>query len=376
MELDVLGPKLAGTVGRGHELGVEVLGQVLQSRHPALHVDRHEVYSTGHDSQLLVQEAARGRDAVAHENLVGGAAQAGNLYALGACLLGLGDELRVTRGLGDHLREDRLVAVDHDVDLVGLDGAQVCLRPQRLGAAEDDVLDVGGDHGAAPAVRQGTAHALLHEADAVGVDSHVGLVERRDDLAVDAARDQTVLAPELLALLRCAGYVGELAVLLAELGQRRLADLLGERPRVLALGVNAEVLGHLPELLLVFDSIVAVALGGLQQRVGGGATVVRVSRAANRDLPQEVSGRYHVCVRATDADLGAVAEWVNAAWAHLADRAAYPKLTKTTLRLHLIESIPRRRDLLLLRPVEHLQAGRVNRPLIGCAHVALLRRVL
>ena len=100
-----------------------------QGLHDALHVDDHRLDRAGQDGQLLVQEVAGRRDAVAHQDLVGGAADAGQVDALGALALGLGDQLGVARRRDHHRRQRRLVAVDDDVDLVVLEHAEVDLGP-------------------------------------------------------------------------------------------------------------------------------------------------------------------------------------------------------------------------------------------------------
>ena len=89
VELDVRG---AGDLhlGRGGDhLGVEVLGQVGQRLHDALHVDDHRFYRAGDDGQFLVQEVAGRGNALAHQCLVAGAADPGQRDALGAFLLGV-----------------------------------------------------------------------------------------------------------------------------------------------------------------------------------------------------------------------------------------------------------------------------------------------
>ena len=121
----------------------------------ALHVHHHGVHRPGDDGQLLLQVVAGNGNAVAHEDLVGGAAHAGQLDALGALALGVLEDLRLLGGHVDHLGQHRLMAVDDDVDVVFFEDAQVDLAGHRHRAAEDDVLEVGGDHGAAPAVGQG-----------------------------------------------------------------------------------------------------------------------------------------------------------------------------------------------------------------------------
>ena len=96
--------------------------------------------------------------------------------------------------------------------------AEVDPRPDRLGRAEQDVLEVGRDHRAAPAVGQGAADAGQDEAAVVGVHAHVGPVHDLDDLAVDAPWGDVELAPVLPLPGRRATDERQLAFLLAELG--------------------------------------------------------------------------------------------------------------------------------------------------------------
>ena len=118
-------------LGRGRdELRVEALRERPERLHDALHVDDHGLDGAGEHGQLLVQEVAGRRDAVAHEDLVAGAADAGEVDALGAGGLGLGDELGVAGGLHEHRRERGLVAVHDDVDLVVLEHAEVDLADE------------------------------------------------------------------------------------------------------------------------------------------------------------------------------------------------------------------------------------------------------
>ncbi len=145
----------AGPVIRGDELGVVTLGDIGQGLHFALHVHDHGIHRAGDDGQFLLQVVARHRNAVAHQDLVGGAAHPGQLDALGAFVLGILDHFRFLGGHIDHLRQQGLMAVDDDVDMVFLQDAQVDLAGHRHRHAEEDVLQIGGDHGTAPTVGQG-----------------------------------------------------------------------------------------------------------------------------------------------------------------------------------------------------------------------------
>jgi len=186
----------------GDQLGVEAPGHVGQVLEHALDIDHHGVHRAGDDRQLLLQEGARRRHAVALQDFVGRAADAAQLDAFGALLLGVFEHLRRLGRGHDHLREDRLVAVDDDVDVIFLQDAEVGFGLQRRWSAEHDVLQVGGQHGAAPPVGQRSPGALLDDVFVVLVHPHVGAVHDIDHLAVDVAGHHPGLFPLLLQRLR------------------------------------------------------------------------------------------------------------------------------------------------------------------------------
>jgi hypothetical protein len=76
---------------------------------------------------------------------------------------------------------------------------------RRGGHAEKDVGHLGGDHGTAPAVGQGVAHALQQQAHPVVVHPHVGAVHHFRGLAVDAPGGDAQLFPYLPGLFGRAG---------------------------------------------------------------------------------------------------------------------------------------------------------------------------
>ena len=147
-----------GGAGRGgDDLGVEAVGRLHDPGHDALDVDQERLHGTADDGQLLLQEVAGDRDAAAHQHLVRRAADAGHVDPAGAQLGRLGEEGGVGGGVDDRFRQGGLMPVDEDVHLVLAQDAQVHLGADRLGRAEQDVLEVGGDHRAAPAVGEGAA---------------------------------------------------------------------------------------------------------------------------------------------------------------------------------------------------------------------------
>ena len=96
--------------------------------------------------------------ALAHEDFIGGAADAGDVDAFGAALVRQSQHFGLTTGRHQHLAQDRLMAVYQDVDLLGFQHAEVGARADGHGPAEEHVLHVGGDHGAAPAIGERGAH--------------------------------------------------------------------------------------------------------------------------------------------------------------------------------------------------------------------------
>ena len=217
--------------------------------HDALHVDEHRLHGPGGDGQLLLQEVARDGHALPHQDLVGGAADAGDVDAAGALLPGFLQHGRVVGHVDDHLCQCGLVPVHEDVDLVLAEHAEVDLGPNGLGRAEEDVLQVGGDHRSTPAVRQRGAHAPEDDGLVVGVDTHVGAMHDVDDLAVDAPGGDVQLLPVLPLLLGRALDELDAVLLRSERGEAGLGDLLGDLLDRLALALDAQLVGQGVQLL-------------------------------------------------------------------------------------------------------------------------------
>ncbi len=131
---------------------MEAAGQGAQGGHDALHIHHHRLDRAGGNYQFLAEEVAGYRDALAHEQLIGRAAYPGQVDPLRSFVSRQLDHLRISCRSNYHLREQGLVAVHNDVDLIGFQDAHVGLREYRFRGAEDDILQLGGDHGASPAV--------------------------------------------------------------------------------------------------------------------------------------------------------------------------------------------------------------------------------
>ena len=117
---------------------------------------------------------------------------------------------------------------------------QVDLGGRGFRRPEQDVGDLRGDHGAAPAVRQGAPHGLDQEVDGVVVHPHVGAVHHFGDFPVHAPGINAQVPPFLQPGGGQAPGEGEVALLDAVFLHHGQGQFLG-------LGQGREVTGH-PEL--------------------------------------------------------------------------------------------------------------------------------
>ena len=241
-----------------------------EGRHGAVHVGGEHVEAAGGDGELLGQPVAGEADEdvvdlEALDELLAGLDGADDAQALGAGGLRLVLGRRLMRGGDQGGADHRLVAVDDDVDVLGVDDAEVDLdrvrrrrAPQRvLGELERDLRAVGGG--------DAEAQALEGEAHVVAVD--VGEAARGGEHALveDAARHDAELLP-----LRDARRRGHLLderrralVVAVELGEDRVGDALGQR--VPGLDGLADDGGERLELAPVLD---LVGAAGLRLRAG------------------------------------------------------------------------------------------------------------
>ena len=252
------------------------------------------------------------------------------------------------------------MAVHHDVDGIFAKNAEIDLRAYGLGGIEEDVLDLGGDHGAAPAVCQRSAHPVKQDVLVVVVDAHGTAVHHLDHLAVDAAGDDSELAPELLPLGRRTRDHGELALLLAEHLPREVCQGLRHLRVALPVHLESELDGEPAQLEGVLDEVPPLALGREMERVNHVPAVVGVGGRSRGDHAREVAGDDGVGIGPAGAEPWFAAERVDPARAHVADPAADAELAEAALRLLLVPPVPGRLEVLLLGNLDHLQGGLVN----------------
>ena len=317
-EADELGVRHAGDGGGGDELRMEALRERAEGREDALHIDDDGFACARKDNVLLRQEVAGHRDAVAHGDLVCGAADAADVDALRADALGKRDHFGIIGIIDDHLGQGGIVAVDDDVDHILLHYADVGRSIHGLRRAEHDVGELGAHHGAAPAVGQAAAEGLTDQGFGQGGAAHMGHVQSGRDLTVNGARLDLRLVPQLLRVLRSALQEALHAEGLAVFQQADLGHFMGQIVDVLTFGLYAPLLGDADQLLRVLDLIVAAFLG-LVQGVHDLAAMVGVRSRAAGGEPQIVTADDTMYVAAADAPGGLLGD---AARAHGADTAA------------------------------------------------------
>jgi len=233
------------------------------------------------------------------ENLVGRAADAAQLDPLGALGLGVFDNLRFLGHGHDHLGKHRLMAVHDDVDMVFLHHAQVGFGLQRIGGPEEDILEIGGQHGAAPAVRQGSAGALLGDVLVILVHTHVGAVHDLDDFPVDIPGLDALGFPFFVQRFRRPFQIQELAFGLTPLIAGFLAYFQGDFVHIAILrftvhfngGGYAQMRRDRQQFVHIFDLIgFGLFPGRGKKNLGHTAAVVGMGGSAGSHHAREVTG--------------------------------------------------------------------------------------
>ncbi len=216
-----------------------------------------------------------------------------------------------------------VVAVDDDIDVVFLEHPHVHFDRHRRGDAEEDVGDLGGDHGPAPAVGQRRAVELLGDVDVVLVDPHVGAVHHLHDLAHGPAWDDALLAPGFKCLGRHTAHEGNLPLHLGVGALELGVEVLGDVHHLAAFGLDPDGLGDRIELFRVLDAVVLdVAVDHLAEEIEHAHAVVGVGGAAGGDEAGEVAGLDRIDGGPADPDLGVRVAGVQAAGTHEAVLAA------------------------------------------------------
>ena len=110
-----------------------------QAGHAALHVDDHHLHRAGDDSQLLLKEVARHRNAVANEDFVGRAANTRQRHAPRSGLFGVFDDLRLLDRNGKHFGKRGFMPMHDDVHGIMAQYSQVRIAAHGRRGAEKNV---------------------------------------------------------------------------------------------------------------------------------------------------------------------------------------------------------------------------------------------
>ena len=187
----------------GYHPGVIMTRNFRKAGHAALHIRDHHLDSPCDDGQLLLQKIAGNRDAVAHQDFIGRAADACQIDpAFGAFFPGLGDQLRIPGGNGQHFREFRFMTMNDDIHGVFFEHAQVGITPHRRRRAKQNIGCDGRDPGSAPAVRKRSTKCKAKEVFIIVIHTHVSPMQGLDNCPVNAKGQYFLTFPDTLLFER------------------------------------------------------------------------------------------------------------------------------------------------------------------------------
>ena len=186
VERDMGCPGEPRLVGRRDNLRVETLRHVRDRRHDALVVHDHRIQCAGKQHQFLHEMVAGHRQALAHLQFVAGAAQPDEVDTLCALLFRHGDELGIFGGLHDDVRQQRVVAMQRDIDTLNAQRTEIDPRHDGFRRTEHHVGQLRRDHGATPAIGEARPQRVQRGVRVVVIDAHVRPVEQREQLRLVA----------------------------------------------------------------------------------------------------------------------------------------------------------------------------------------------
>ena len=163
----MLGPWNLGDGHGGNKIGVKAIGQISQTGHDTLVVNHYGIHGPSEKGKLLGYGMGGRRDAMTHKDLVTGATYAHKINSCGGTG-SLGLIFQFAGHLNDHVREDRVVAMERNVDRIGLQYAQVRLADGGGGSAKKDVRKIRA-HMAGSIICQGTFNAPQKQVNGISI---------------------------------------------------------------------------------------------------------------------------------------------------------------------------------------------------------------
>src|SRR5680860_1413485 len=273
----------------GHNMCMVVLGHFHQSLEDALDIRHHQLNGSCQKRQLLMQGITGRRDTAPHPYLICRAANPCQGDSLGSLALRVLQHLRILRCINDQLRENLLMPINYDIDLIVLQDAQVRLAREGLGSPKENVGKIRAQHGATPTVRHTHADRMVHDVLGVLVGAGMRTMHGLHHFTVEAAGSDTEFIPEFLPLLGSTLHVCLIAILPPEVMQRGKSHLLRELQIILALSLDIEVTCDYPQFLRIFDLIIlSFAARDSQQCHRNPPAVVGVSGRTTGSRPDVV----------------------------------------------------------------------------------------
>jgi hypothetical protein len=245
---------------------------------------------------------------MAHKNLIRRAAYAAKLNSLCPDFLRLFQYFGILRGKHNQLGNNRLVAVNDNIHVIFFQNSQIRPAAKRDRSSEKNILQISGNHRAAPAIAKRTARSLEHDILVILVDTHMRSMHDFNNFPVDCPRPYSQFIPQLISRLRRDVRGKLISVRFSKFVERLLADLKGNRIyvvflfRILAFRAHLHVFGYMPQFLAVLDSVtLGFPFGGHYQRFRHITTVVGVSGRPRSYHTNEISCRNGVRIRTTHA---------------------------------------------------------------------------
>ena len=128
-----------GAVIGGDDVGMFIFYNLGNRLHDALNIDDHGFNCSGCQHHFLLNKGTCDRDTSAHQDLITGAADTGQIDALGPGLLGQSKNLFVIGSQAERLRQKRLMTVHGYIDHVFTEHAKIDNGPYWNRGTEHDI---------------------------------------------------------------------------------------------------------------------------------------------------------------------------------------------------------------------------------------------
>ncbi len=168
--------------------------------------------------------------------------------------------------------------------------AHVDFNADRRRGAEENVADLGGDHGSSPTVGQGGTADLFDEVLGILIHADMGAAHHLHDFAHGAPGNDAVLAPHFQGFGRDALGKGDFTLHLGVGFFQLMIQVHGNVLDTAPLGLDADLLGDRFQFADILDAVVLdLALDHIAEDVQHGHAVVVVAGRSGGDHAAEVA---------------------------------------------------------------------------------------